>query len=95
MEESFATHLSNTALIKDVPPRLQAYTSFSDNLSIYDFEYEIDDNFRILVQPFGDSAQQPFRFDHLRLESNIGSREEREDEEDKEGTNVGFRKNIG
>lgn len=95
MKESCATHLGDTTLVKYVPPRLQSDTSFSNDLSVYDLKYEIDDYFGILVEPFEDSAQQPFRFDHLGLESNVGCRQEREDEEDEEGTNVGFRENVG
>ena len=89
------THLSNATLVEDVPPRLESDTSFTNNLSVDYFEYEIDDDFRILVQSLEDSTQQSLRFDHLRLESNIRGGKEGEDEEDKEGTNVGFREDVG
>lgn len=88
------THLIDATLVKDVPPRFESYSPISNDFSERDLENEVDDDFGILTQAFVDSREETFRFEYLRFESSVSSREERENQKDEESSNIGFRQDV-
>lgn len=69
-------------LVEHVPPRFEPDPPIEDQLPPDRLEYQIDDDFGVLVQAFKDAGDESFGFDDGGFEAKVACGEEREDEED-------------
>lgn len=88
-------HLVDACLVKHVPPGLKPNAPLEHKFPSDRLEHEVDDDLGVLVEPLPDACEQTLGLEDLRLEADVAGREERENEKDEEGADVGLVKHVG